>query len=58
MYMVPPQKAGLSALMKSLPLSLIDVGVGVNVGWVDVCIDIEGKKNLAVFVDATRRNRR
>ena len=56
MYMVPPRKAGLSALMKSLPLSLIDVGVGVNVGWVDVCIDIEGKKNLAVFVDATRRN--
>ena len=59
MYMVPPRKAGLSALMKSLPLSLIDVGVGVNVGWVSVNIgiDIEGEKNLAVFIDATRRNR-
>ena len=44
MYMVPPRKAGLSALMKSLPLSLVDVGVGVNVGWVGVGIDIEGKK--------------
>ena len=44
MYMVPPRKAGLSALMKSLPLSLVDVDIGVNIEWVDVDIDIEEKK--------------
>ena len=57
--MIPPRKTNLLALMKSLPLSLVDVGVGVDVGWVgvNIGIDIEGEKNLAVFIDATRRNR-
>ena len=49
MYMVPPRKAGLSALMKSLPLSLVDVGVGVNIEWVGVGIDIKGKKKFGRF---------